>query len=42
MKAGAGYHDPGKHSPEEEGAEGVSVDGDITVESLLPSTQVSP
>ena len=42
MKAGAGYHDPGKHSPEEEGAEGVSADGDVTVESLLPSTHVSP
>ena len=41
MKAGAGYHDPGKNSPEEEGPEGVLSDGDVTVESLLPSTQVS-
>jgi hypothetical protein len=42
MKAGAGYHDPGKHGPEEERAEGVLADDDVTVESLLPSTQVSP
>jgi hypothetical protein len=42
MKAGAGYHDPGKYGPEEEGAEGVLADEDVTVEALLPSTQVSP
>jgi len=41
MKAGAGYHDPGRHDPEEEGAEGVLADDDVTVESLVPSTQVS-
>jgi hypothetical protein len=41
MKAGAGYHDPGKHGPEEEGAEGVLAEDDVTVESLLSSTQVS-
>ena len=43
MKAGAGYHDPGKYGPEEEGAEGLLADEDVTVESLLPSSnQVSP
>ena len=42
MKAGAGYHDPGKHNPDEEEAEGVLTDDDVTVESLSPSTQVSP
>ena len=42
IKAGAGYHDPGKYGPDEEGAEGVLADEDVTVESLLPSTQVSP
>ena len=41
MKAGAGYHDPGKHGPEEEEAEGLLSDEGITVEALLPSTQVS-
>ena len=41
MKAGAGYHDPGKHGPEEEGAEGVLSDEGVAVEALLPSTQVS-
>ena len=41
MKAGAGYHDPGKHGPEEEGVEGVLSDDGVTVEALLPSTQVS-
>ena len=41
MKAGGGYHDPGKNNPEEEGPEGMLADGDVTVESLLPSTQVS-
>ena len=41
MKAGAGYHDPGKHGPEEEG-EAVLADEDVIVESLLPSSQVSP
>ena len=41
MKAGAGYHDPGKHGPEEEGVEGVLSDESVTVEALLPSTQVS-
>ena len=42
MKAGAGYHDPGKYGPEEEGAEGVLADEGLVVEALLPSTQVSP
>ena len=42
MKAGAGYHDPGKYGPEEERAEGLLADEDVTVESLLPSNQVSP
>ena len=42
MKAGAGYHDPGKYGPEEEEAEGVLADEDITVAALLPSNQVSP
>ena len=42
MKAGAGYHDPGKYGPEEEGAEGVLTDESVTVEALSPSTQVSP
>jgi hypothetical protein len=37
MNAGAGYHDP-----EEEGAESVLADEDVTVEELVPSTQVSP
>ena len=41
IKAGVGYHDLGKNSPEEEGPEGVLADGDVTVESLLPSTKVS-
>jgi hypothetical protein len=41
MKAGAGYHDPGKYGPEEEGAEGVFADEFVTLESLLPWTQVS-
>ena len=41
MKAGAGYHDPGKYGPEEEGAEGLLADEDVTVESLVSSTQVS-
>ena len=40
MKAGAGYHDPGKHGPEEEGAEVLSDEG-VVVEPLLPSTEVS-
>ncbi|KAF8816224.1 hypothetical protein BYT27DRAFT_7077737 [Phlegmacium glaucopus] len=39
LKAGAGYHDPGKHGPEEEGVEGLLTDEDITVESLSPLTQ---
>ena len=44
MKAGAGYHDPGKHGPE--GAEGVLADNsdgdeDVTVEEPSPLTQVS-
>ena len=42
MKAGAGYDDPGKYGPEEEEAEGLLADVDVTVESLLPSNQVSP
>ena len=42
MKAGAGYHDAGKYGPEEEGVEGVLADEGVTVETLLPSTQVSP
>ena len=42
LKAGAGYHDPGKYGPEEEGAEGVLADEGVVVEELLPSTQVSP
>ena len=42
MKAGAGYHDPGKYGPEEEGVEGLLADEDVTVESLLPPNQVSP
>ena len=42
MKAGAGYDDPGKYGPEEEEAEGLLADEDVTVESLLPSNQVSP
>ena len=41
MKAGAGYHDPGKYGPEEEGTEGLLADEDVTVESLVSSTQVS-
>jgi len=41
IKAGAGYHDPGKHGPEEGGPEGVFVDDDVTLESLSPSMQVS-
>ena len=41
MKAGAGYHDPGKHGPEEEGAEDVFADDGVTVESLSSSRQVS-
>ena len=42
MKAGAGYHDPGKYGPEEEGVEGLLADEVVTVESLLPPNQVSP
>jgi hypothetical protein len=41
MKAGAGYHDPGKYGPEEDEIEGVLSDDSVTVEELLPSTQVS-
>ena len=41
LKAAAGYHDPGTHGPEEEGAEGVLSDEDVTVESLSPSPPVS-
>jgi hypothetical protein len=40
LKAGAGYHDPGKHGPDEEGTEGLLADEDITVEPLSPPTQV--
>ena len=42
MKAGAGYHDPGKYGPEEEGAEGVLADEGVVVVELSPSTQASP
>jgi hypothetical protein len=42
LKAGAGYHDPGKYGPEEEGVEGVLADEGVAVEALLPSTQVCP
>jgi len=42
LKAAAGYHDPGTHGPEEEGAEGVLSDESVTVESLSPSPPVSP
>jgi len=41
MKAGADYHDPGKCGREEEGGEGVLPEESVTVEALLPSTQVS-
>jgi hypothetical protein len=41
IKAGAGYHDPGKYDPEEDEVEGVLSDESVTVEELLPSTQVS-
>ena len=30
MKAGAGYHDPGKYGSEEEGTEGLLADEDVT------------
>ena len=42
LKAAAGYDDPGTHSPEEEGAEGVLSDENVTVESLSLSPPVSP
>jgi hypothetical protein len=42
LKAGAGYHDPGEHGPEEEWGKELLPDEDITVESFLPPTQVSP
>ena len=42
LKAAAGYHDPGTHGPQEEGAEGVLADEDIIVESLSVSAPVSP
>jgi len=41
LKAAAGYHDPGKHGPEEEGAGVLADDEGVTVESLSPSTHVS-
>jgi len=37
-----GYDDPGKYGPEEEGADAVLDDEDVTVQSILPSTKVSP
>lgn len=42
LKAAAGYHDPGTHGPEEEGAEGVLSNEDVTVESLSLSPSVNP
>jgi hypothetical protein len=37
-----GYDDLGKYGPEEEEAEAVLDDEDVTVQSILPSTEVSP
>ena len=37
-----GYDDLGKYSPEEDGAEAVLDNEDVTVQSMLPETQVSP
>ena len=42
LKAAAGYHDPGTYGPEEEGAEGVLSDENVTVGSLSLSPPVSP
>ena len=37
-----GYDGLGKYRPEEDGAEAVLDDEDVTVQSMLPETQVSP